>query len=196
MSKKSRKRLEKKAKLVWYFFDDGIWDIFIGLLAAWLGLMFFFQWHLWLLAGLIPLSLLVYILKTWLVVPRLTNVKITMPLKRARVEMGLIMSAIFIGLLFLLKDEAGLTGVMLYIKQNIGLMTGVFFGMVSFYLAYALVFQRLYFYGLLIMIAFMADSWLTSGQPFGFAIYGGMIIFFSGAYLLVKFLRAHPEITR
>ncbi len=196
MSKKSRKKLEKKAKLVWYYFDDGIWDTFIGLVAAWVGLMLFFQWHLWLLAVLIPLSLLPYILKMWLVVPRLANVKITMPLKRARVEMALIMLAIFIGLLFLLKDEAGLAGVMTYFKQNVGMMTGVLFGMVSFYLAYALVFQRLYFHGLLIMIAFMVDSWLKSGQPFGFAIYGGMIIFFSGVYLLVKFLRGHSEFTR
>lgn len=191
MSKQSKRKKRGKAQSIWRFQGDGIWDIYFGLSAAWIAIIVFFHLSAWIIAGILPLSLIPYALKKWLTAPRASLLKLANAQRRARLEMGLLMLVIFIVILWLLKNEPGISGAAHYIGQNIGVMTGVLFAMISFYLAYSLVFPRLYFHGILVCVAFLVDSWLMTDKPFGFGIWAGLIIFFSGIYLLVIFLRSN-----
>lgn len=189
MSQKRKKKLQRRAQIIWRFQGDGIWDVFIGLAAAWLGVIFLFHLPVLSIIGLLPLALVPYALKKWLVAPHASLIKLAHPQRRARVEMGLLMLVVFLAVLWLLKDEPGITGVIHYFQQNNAILTGILFAMLNFYLAYAFVYPRLYFHGLLVFMAFFVDAWLMADKPFGFVIWAGLIIFFSGIYLLLSFLR-------
>lgn len=193
MANKKQKKLQRKAQAVWRFKEDGIWDIWTGLVAVWVGLIYFLKWPFWGLLGLLPLGLIPYLLKKWLVIPRAMSIKIGKSPRRAWLEMGLIMLVVFMVVIWIAKDEPGLRGVWLYLRDNSLMMTGILFGMLSFYLAYALAFPRLYLHGLLVLVAFLVEAWLVPSQPFGFAMWAGLIIVFSGMYLMFKFLRSHPS---
>jgi len=193
MSKKSKKNQEKRNTYIWKFFEDGIWDIFIGMLIIWLGLILFYQWSGWYALILILFPFIPYALKKWITLPRANQIKLKPKKRRAIIEMGLIVLAIFVMLLFVVKKEPGLPGVFQYIRENGILVLGAFLGTATWFVAYALGFQRLYFYGLLIFVGFFFEYWLKTEKTFSFSVFSGIIILFSGIYLFFTFLKLKPE---
>jgi hypothetical protein len=193
MSKKSKKNLEKRSKSIWKFFEDGIWDIFLGMLIIWLGLMMFYRWSGWFTLVLIVFPIIPFVLKKSFTLPRVDQIKQKPKKRRAIIEIGLIVFAIIVILLLIVKKEPGLAGVFSYIKENGILVLGAVLGTLTWYVAYALGFQRLYFYGLLIFVGFFFEFWLTTEKTFSFSVFSGIIILLSGSYLLIQFLKAAPE---
>ena len=193
MTKKSKKNLEKRGKSIWKFFEDGIWDIFLGMLIIWLGLMTFYKWSGWYALVLIVFPIIPYVLKKWVTLPRVNQIKLKPKKRRAITEMGLIVFAIIIILLLIVKKEPGLAGVFSYIKENGVLVLGAILGTVTWYVAYAFGFQRLYFYGLLIFVGFFFEFWLTIEKTFSFSVFSGVIILLSGSYLFFTFFKSVPE---
>lgn len=189
MSKKQKKILKKRQYALWGFYDDGVFDMAIGLGIIWLGVIVLRGWSAW-FALLCPvLPVLAYGLKRIVTLPRSENLKIPKTQKRARFGLGLLLAVVLIVILFLLKDEPGLSGLWHFIGKNIQLVLAIFLGTASIFLAYSLAYQRLYFHGLLIFFGFFMDSWLFSKQPFGLAIWAGLIIFIAGAAALWQFVR-------
>ena len=193
MTKKSKKKMEKRGKSIWKFFEDGIWDIFIGMLIIWLGLMTFYKWSGWFTLVLIVFPFIPYVLKKWVTLPRANHIKLKPKKRRAVIEIGVIVFAIIVILLFIVKKEPGLAGVFNYIKENGILVLGAFLGTLTWYGAYALGFQRLYFYGLLIFVGFFFEFWLKTEKTFSFSVFSGVIILLSGSYLFFNFFKLAPE---
>ncbi len=188
MSKKKIK-LEKKRKFAfWGFHNDGIWDIYIGLGVIWLGLLVLKGWSGWLVVLVIPLVAIPYWLKQKITIPRLDEIIFKKQQFRARIEFGLFIPVILVGLMMLLKDEPGLSGVFQYFKTNIVVVMSVFLLLSCFFLAYVLNYQRLYFHGLLIFFSFFMDSLFFLEQPLGLAIWAGVIILVAGAFALWQFV--------
>lgn len=193
MTKKSKKNLEKRSSYIWKFFEDGIWDIFLGMLIIWLGLMMFYKWSGWYALVLITFSIVPYVLKKWVTLPRANQIKLKPKRRRAIIEMGVIVFTIIVILLFIVKKEPGLAGVFSYIQENGILVLGAVLGTLTWYVAYALGFQRLYFYGLLIIVGFFFEFWLTIEKTFSFSVFSGVIILLSGSYLFINFLKSASE---
>jgi len=193
MTKKSKKNLEKRGKSIWKFFEDGIWDIFIGMLIIWLGLMMFYKWSGWFTLVLFVFPFIPYALKNWVTLPRANYIKLKPKKRRAVIETGVIVFAIIVILLFIVKKEPGMEGVFNYIKENGILVLGAVLGTLTWYGAYALGFQRLYFYGLLIFVGFFFEFWLKTEKTFSFSVFSGVIILLSGSYLFFNFFKLAPE---
>ncbi|MHB8133963.1 MAG: hypothetical protein ACYDH1_07020 [Anaerolineaceae bacterium] len=189
MSKKSKKNKEKRESLIWKFFEDGIWDIYLGILVIWLGLIIYFHWSNWFGLMIIPFAIIPIMLKRWVTLPRAVDLKLKAKKKRKITGIAIIVVVIFSVLLFSLKKEPGLTGLFHYIQENSNLVIGSLLGTVTWFLAYALGFQRLYFYGLLLFVAFFFDSGLSTEKPFGFTVVAGVIILLAGSYLFFKFFK-------
>jgi len=189
MSKKSKKNREKRESLIWKFFEDGIWDIYLGILVLWLGLIIYYRWSGWFGLMVIPFAIIPILLKRWVTLPRAGDMKLKSKKKRNITGIAIIVVAIFAILLFSLKKEPGLPGLLHYIQENSNLVIGSLLGTVTWFLAYALGFQRLYFYGLLLFVAFFFDSGLSAEKPFGFTVAAGVIILLAGSYLFFKFLK-------
>ena len=192
MSKKQRKLLKKRQYALWGFFDDGVFDMFIGLGVIWLGIIVLKGWSAWFSLLCLALPFLAYALKRVVTLPRAENLKIPKTQKRARFGLGLLLAVVLIVILFLLKDEPGLSGLWHFIVMNIQSVLAVFLGTLSIFLAYSLAYQRLYLHGILIFFGFFMDSGFFSRQPYGLAIWAGMIIFMSGLAVLWQFVRKTP----
>ena len=192
MSKKQKKLQKKRQYALWGFFDDGIFDIFIGLGIIWLGVIVLKGWSAWFGLLCLVLPFLAYALKLVVTLPRAENLKIPKTQKRARFGLGLLLTVVLILILFLLKDEPGLSGMWKFIQANIQPVLAVFLGTFFFFLAYSLAYQRLYLHGILIFFGFFMDSGFFSKQPYGLAIWAGMIIFISGVAVLWQFVRKTP----
>jgi hypothetical protein len=189
MSKKQKKLQKKRQFALWRFYDDGVFDIFIGLGIIWLGIIVLKGWSGWLGLLWLVLPFLAYGLKKVITLPRSENLKTPKIQKRARFGLGLLLAVVLILLLFLLKDEPGLSGMWQFIQSNIQAVLAVFLGTVCFFLAYSLAYQRLYLHGILIFFGFFMDSGLFSKQPFGLAIWAGTIILIAGLAALWQFVR-------
>jgi hypothetical protein len=192
MSKKQEK-IEKKRKFaIWGFHDDGIWDIYIGLGIVWLGLIVLNGWIRWLAFLVIPLAAVPYLLKQKITFRRLDQIKFKKQKIRARIEFGLLIPVILVGLMMLFKDEPGINGLNQYFIKNFLVVLASFLLLTSFFLAFALNYQRLYFHGLLIFFSFFMDSLFFSKRPFGLAIWAGVIIMVAGSVALWQFVRKTP----
>jgi len=189
MSKKSKKNRKKRESTIWKYFEDGIWDIYLGVLVIWFGLIIYYQWSGWFGLMVIPFTIIPVILKLWVTLPRASDLKVKSKKKRNITGIAVIVVAIFAVLLFSLKKEPGLPGLLHYIQENINLVIGSLLGTVTWFLAFALGFQRLYFYGLLLFVAFFFDSGLSAEKHFGFTVVAGVIILLAGSYLFFKFLK-------
>lgn len=189
MSKKSKKNRKKRESTIWKYFEDGIWDIYLGVLVIWFGLIIYYQWSGWFGLMVIPFTIIPVLLKLWVTLPRASDLKVKSKKKRNITGIAVIVVAIFSVLLFSLKKEPGLPGLLHYIQENINLVIGSLLGTVTWFLAFALGFQRLYFYGLLLFVAFFFDSGLSAEKHFGFTVVAGVIILLAGSYLFFKFLK-------
>jgi hypothetical protein len=192
MSKKQKKLQKKRRYALWGFYGDGVFDVFIGIAVIWLGILILKQWSGWLGLLCLLLPFPAYGLKRVITLPRAENLKIPKEQKRARFGLGLLLAAVLFLLLFLLKDEPGLPGMWQFIRSNIQPVLAVVLGTLSFYLAYSLAYQRLYLHGILIFFGFFMDSGFFSKQPFGLAIWAGMIILISGFLAIWQFIRKIP----
>jgi len=189
MSRKQKKMEKKQTQLRWFYFEDGVWDLYFGLAAVCLGLVI--RLHssaLWMLV-VVPLLGLPLWLKEKLILPHLSQLKIQVPKRKGILGMGVFLLAVIIALVFVFKDQAGFGGVFSYIGENALVMAAIFSGSLTWFLAYAFGFRRLYLYGVLIFAAVFMDAWLFSAQPWGLAFFAGLIIIGSAASVFTQFLR-------
>lgn len=189
------KELEKKA---WKStFQDGLWDIMLGL-------VFFIPAVNGLIKGsdytLIPLyigSILLFVTaKKHITIPRIGLVKFGETRKRKRIIVAMILTVsvvYMISLVVMMKRGllSGTTGIptgAIIVGCNILIVLGL--------MAYFLNFDRLYLYAVLLGAFEPFTSVLENGNiiaspyPVLLAISGGMIV--TGAALLVRFIRNYP----
>ncbi|MFW9950334.1 MAG: hypothetical protein ACFFKA_09465 [Candidatus Thorarchaeota archaeon] len=201
------KTLEKKVYRS--FFEDGFWDIFIGMLILGMG----FSWTRILFVIFEPLDLMImliiwntitflifYLGKKFITIPRLGFVKFGEKRKarQKHLKIFLLINVLFGVITFILT----FFGLLEFLAFG-GALTPLVIGLISFtipfsIIAYFLGFTRLYIYALTVGFSFFASDLIFSilGSPLdsiiGFGIPGGIIVIIGLVYLF-KFLHKYPK---
>ncbi len=201
------KSLEKKAYRS--IFDDGLWDLFIGLIILSMGVSTSLASLLnlndvWIIiTPVVVLNTIAFLLfflgKKYITVPRMGIVKFGPKRKSKQLKLKLFLSAFFILNLFLLiLPFTGLINSIQLEPLLISLLLGIgFFAFPFCVVAYFLDFTRLYFYGFLAGIGLFLTILLTPivGSPLDtlltYGSFGGAIVVI-GLYYFIHFLKKYP----
>ena len=206
ITKRGLKLLEKKAYRS--VFNDGLWDIFIGLLILNLGIgpLFILLFNLPEFLSIIIssifwniMALLIFILgKKYITIPRVGYVKFGPERRSKQLKLKIFLMIVFIVnvILFILP----FTGIMDYAQIQPLLITLLLgFGIFTFpfsIIAYYLDFTRLYYYSFSVGVGFFLTELLTPiiAYPLNnFFIFGtiGLIIVLIGLYYFIHFLKKY-----
>lgn len=176
-------------------FSDGLLDLVIGLILAWIGIIWLWIESLPGLAG-VGSAVLVWALlriRTRIVEPRLGYVRWRAPRLRWERRQIILLTG-FVMAAFLLGN-----GVMYAIRQGDtleaqGIVPGLpafVLGIGAFVVATKAGFKRLWVYGVVLVVAAAATS-LADANPGGSLLASGALICSVGGVLLARFLHAHP----
>lgn len=182
----SLKEAERRAWTLYY--EDGLFDIFLGLLFLGGGLRELTDslWsYLFVLAGI-----LIFVFgRRMMTLPRVGVIKFG-PRRKAqrKVLFFVILTAVLLTLLLLLLPFLGITAV----GPTAGLILTLVVPLIFVYMAYLMAFKRLYGYAVLVAI-FMLATELISTQAGAWAQVGaGLIALITGLWHLVRFTQAYP----
>ena len=151
------KSIERK---VWLrYFQDGLWDIYIGIMFMGFAVGDFVsskgasEWQLY--SAYIGMIVLAYIVfwagKKLITFPRIGRVKFGFPAKRRRVKTSIILGvAVLAGFVLMLMPMLFRDTVLEWLRNTRGAFLGAFFVLVFFGIGYIMDFSRLYIHGLLI----------------------------------------------
>lgn len=202
------KELERKA---WRsFFDDGLWDIYLGLLLALMGVSSFMN-TLELTEAMhmsIYISLLIVVMlgfwaaKRFITVPRIGRVKFGTEGRKRRIKTSLVLfaSVVFGFILFIVLGGVSRGDISRDLPWDVivpaawALNMLLVFGLMGYFLE----FERLYLIGLVYSIVLPLDSILRKATDLHIAPYlfvlAGFIIVAVGVVYLIRFLRNYSII--
>ena len=179
-----------KRKVYMSYFQDGLWDILLGIFLIVWGLMVTFDFvavmgGFWLVFYMFILGL-----KRWLVYPRAGYIKIP-EARRQQIKMVLLGSVVFL---------AGVATIPIFIidsrpawfSEYFMLILGGMFTLVIIFLAVWWQVYRWYAYAAIILLAFMLHQWLDTELNLSFFVPGGIVTVF-GLVLLIRFIRKYPK---
>lgn len=189
-------------------FDDGLWDIYLGLLLALMGVSAFMNglelseaMHMGIYIALLVIVMLgMWAAKRFVTVPRLGRVKFGAERKKRRVKTSLVLfvSVVFGFILFMVVGgvaRGDITRALPWdaiIPAAWALNMLLVFGLMGYYLQ----FERLYFIGLLYAIVLPLDFILEKIAEWHIVPYmflcAGLIIVLVGVYHLRRFLQTNP----
>jgi hypothetical protein len=182
------KQIQRKVYMS--YFQDGLWDILLGVFLLCWGLMVTFDivavmGGFWLVFYMMILGL-----KRWLVYPRAGYIKIA-EARRQQIKMVLLGAVVFL---------AGVAVIPIFIidsrpawfSEYFMLMIGGMFTLVIVFLAVWWQVYRWYVYAGVVLLAFMSHQWLDTELNLSFFIPGGIIVIY-GLILLILFLRRYPK---
>ena len=184
-----------ESKVYMSFFEDGVWDIFLGL--------FILAWGLSILTAAVYLPGVSFLgiyfsiwgIKKWLTYPRIGYVRFSSTSRRRITARFLILGTV----VFLL-------GLMAAVLWGIGtrpqwladyfplIFNGMLAAIVCFGAYWARV-NRFYMYAALIFLGAVLHQWLGIKWEYGFIGAGGIIILI-GLGFLIKFLRKYPRVSQ
>lgn len=181
------KGIERKA---WTsYFQDGLWDIFMGLLMLGMGIDILIDEIMIYVAILAVAVLLSSVGKKLITVPRLGRVEFgsVRKLKQRKVVVVLTISFIF-GIVAMAIPLSGID----LPKPAFAVIVGMWITLVFSLMAFFMDFGRLYIYGLLFAVSFALAVALDNVVPaITFLISAGIAIPI-GVFLLIRFLRNFP----
>jgi len=200
------KELEKKAYRS--TFEDGIWDIFIGLILLAFGFIPLGDlFELPELLGMFLLSLcwnigavVIMILgKKYITVPRIGIIKFGPKRQADQRKLKIFLGInVLLGVIFLLMQMSGIFGFINLQGFALSILVGIFISFPFGVCAYFMDFHRLYIYAVLGGAGFfLTDVFrLFISPPFSlilaFGIIGGSILI-TGMIFLIKFIREYPK---
>ena len=184
-------KIERKTLL--YFFDDGLWDMFLGIFIQWWGVAMLTGMSLLLGAGFVSIFFCIWAVKRRITYPRTGYVKVGVA--EDSVGMRFIVAGIiaavlvFTAVMVLLGDSRPpwLAG---YFPMLIGGVTAFNVCVIAYWVRV----KRFYLHAALIFIGAVFIQWLGIGWEWGF-IGAGSIIVLIGLGILIIFLRRYPKAT-
>lgn len=177
-----------KTDHVWKFFGDGIWEIGLGLIAIWGGVLVRLQWSiLWLVPSFV-FFFLVYWLKKKFVFPHAKNIRLPKIRKRVTTELIILTLVVLFGLLTILKGEPGLPGYWSYVQENSLTLIGVLSALTCLFIGFITKISNFYLHAIMLLLTFFLDASVFKAQPIGLVIGAGVVMVFSGIYLLRQFI--------
>lgn len=174
------------------YFQDGFWDLFLGLLMLGMGLFALVGQVLWYLVILAVAVLLPILGRRLVTVPRLGRVTYG-PTRRVKVwkTVVILSVSVLLGIAFFMLRWLGVALPPWAIATVIAVWFATVFGFVAYYMEL----RRLYAYGALFTASFVLI--LLPLHPVGvvaFFVSGGLACA-TGAAMLVRFLRRYPRPT-
>lgn len=184
------KQIQRKVYIS--YFQDGLWDMLLGIFLVGWGLMVTFDF-VGVMGGLwVAFYFIILGLKRWLTYPRAGYIKITEARKQQirMVILGvvLLLLGLAVFLLFAVNSRPA------WFSEYFMFLFGVMMTVVIAMLGYWWKVTRWYVYAVLVFVAFTAHQWLEAPLNLTFTVPGG-VIFLIGIVLLVRFLRKYPKAT-
>lgn len=180
-----------KTDHIWKFFGDGIWEIGLGLIVIWGGVLIRLQWSiLWLVPSFV-FFFLVYGLKKKFVFPHVKNIRLPKIRKRVTTELIILTLVVLFGLLTILKVEPGLPGYWSYVQENSLTLIGVLSALTCLFIGFITKISNFYLHAIMLLLTFFLDASVFKEQPIGLAIGAGVVMVFSGVNLLRQFILAN-----
>jgi hypothetical protein len=182
-------RLEEAERRAWtVYYEDGLWDIFLGLLLLGGGLRSLngsLWFYLFIVAGVLAFVLG----RKFMTIPRVGVIKFGPQREhRRRVLLILLLVSVLLAIALLLPPALGLAAP----GAAAGLVLAFAVPLVLVYMAYLLDFRRLYGYAFLVAI-FMIITELFSPEAGSWVQVGvGVIVLIVGLWQLISFLRSYP----
>jgi len=182
------KQIERKA---WTsYFQDGLWDIFIGLLMLGMGFNILFDETVWYIA-IFALGFLVMIIgRSLITIPRVGRVKFG-PARRIKQKKVFIVLAIslLVGFAVSFIPLSGVDPSTIVVAATAGVWIILIFGLVAYFMD----FRRLYAYGLLFAIAMALAIALDDLIPTIIFFVSGSVALLIGLVVLIRFIRKYPK---
>ena len=184
------KEIQRKVYLS--FFQDGLWDIFLGLFILGWGLAILTDATYLPGVSFIGLYFGIWGIKKWLTYPRIGYARFSATSRRRITARFLILGVVVL-----------LVGVMMAVLWGIGtrpqgladyfplIFNGILAAIVCLVACWARV-NRFYLYGVLIFLGAVFHLWLGIRWEFGFIGAGGIIVLI-GLGILIIFLRKYPK---
>ena len=180
-----------KTDHIWKFFGDGLWEIGLGLIIIWGGVLVRMKWSiLWIMPALV-LLFLVYFLKRKYVFPHAKDVHLPRIKKRVTQELIILALIIFIVMLTLLKTEPGLGGYWSYLQKNTLTMIGVILATACLFIGFISKITQYFLHAIMILLTFFLDASVFIEAPLGMAIGAGIIMLISGIVNFRQFQKSH-----
>jgi hypothetical protein len=183
---------EIQRKVYMSFFQDGLWDIFLGLFILGWGLAILIELGYLVGAFFIGIYFTVWGVKKWLTYPRIGYARFSATSRRRITTRFVILGMVVL-----------LVGVMMAILWGIGrrpqwladyfplVFNGILAAIVCFIAYWARV-NRFYLYAVLIFLGAVFHLWLGVRWEFGFIGAGGIIVLI-GLGILIIFVRRYPK---
>ena len=183
---------EIQRKVYMSFFQDGLWDVFLGLFILGWGLAILTELAYLVGAFFISIYFTVWGVKKWLTYPRIGYARFSETSRRRITTRFLILGVVVL-----------LAGVMAGVVWGIGarpqwladyfplIFNGMLAAIVCFVAYWARV-NRFYLYAVLIFLGAVFHMWLAIPWEFGFIGAGGIIVLI-GVGMLIMFIRKYPK---
>jgi len=196
------KEIEKK---VWTsYFEDGIWDIFLGLLILGMGLAPLLEdigmglSEYWIISTMLPAMIFLFVGKKYIAIPRMGVVKFG-PKRKAKLKkmQAILFIVLILGLIIGILVATSIISPELAKGISIPILVWIGVFIIGFSLAaYLLDFNRLYLYGVLYAIPHPARMMLKhtdfAGISLSIFFVSAAVMVAIGMVLLIRFLRKYP----
>ena len=172
------------------YFQDGLWDILLGVFLIGWGLMVTYDFVAVIGGIWVAFYFIILGLKRWLTYPRAGYIKIPEARKK-QIKMVILGAVVFLlGLaVFLLFTTNSRPE---WLDEYFMLMLGAMFALIIVFLAGWWRVNRWYAYAVIVLLAFMSHQWLDTELNLSFFVPGGLITI-CGLVFLVSFLNKYPK---
>jgi hypothetical protein len=180
-------------KVYMSFFEDGIWDIFLGLFILGWGLTILTDTSYLPGALFVCLYFTVWGIKKWLTYPRIGYVRFSVSSRRRITTRFAILGAAMLLLVLLAAVLWGTGTRPQWLADYFPLIFNGMLAAVACFVAYWARVNRFYLYAALIFLGAVLHQWAGIEWEFGFIGAGGIIILI-GLGFLIRFLRKYPRV--
>ena len=185
---------EIQRKVYMSFFEDGIWDIFLGLFILGWGLAILTEAAYLPGVSFIGIYFCIWGIKKWLTYPRIGYVKFSST-SRQRITTRFVILLAAVLLLGVLVALLMITDTRPeWLGEYFALIFNGMLAIIVCTAAYLVAIKRFYLHALLIFLGAVFHQWLNIPWEFGF-LGAGSVILLIGLGLLVNFLRKYPKLT-
>lgn len=185
------KKIQRKVYMS--YFQDGIWDIFLGLFLLGWGLSIITEAVFLPGVFFVVIYFTIWGVKKWLTYPRMGYVKFSATSRRIiKTRFVILLTAVFL-LGFLVSLLMGIGTTPQWLTDYFPLLFNGMLALIVCLAAYWVRVNRFYLHAALIFLAAVSHQWLGFQWEFGF-IGAGSIIVLIGLGFLISFLRKYPKL--
>ncbi len=172
------------------YFEDGLWDMLLGIFLVGWGLMVTFDFVAVMGGIWMAFYFMVLGLKRWLTYPRTGYIKIVEARRQQKkmVILGVVTFLLGLAVFFIFAADSRPA----WFSEYFMFMFGVVMAVVIVMLGYWWKVARWHVYAIMIFIAFAVHQWLDTPLNLAFIVPGSIIVLL-GLSLLVRFLRRNPR---